>query len=65
MKQNIASLVNEYFNNKNYYVEYINIQKNSINGIVYYEKQKCFFKALEIEDINKEITGYKLLKEKR
>ena len=29
MKENIANLVNNYFNINNYYVEYTNIQKNS------------------------------------
>lgn len=58
------NLVKTYFNSKNYNIEYINIQKNSINGIIYCGKLKCFFKILEIKEMNNEITGYLLLKNK-
>lgn len=60
---NVDDEITSYFKEQKYKVEYINVQNNSINGIVV-KDEKYFFKVLSRIELNQELKGYKLVKNK-
>lgn len=60
---NVDDEITSYFKEQKYKVEYINVQNNSINGIVI-KDEKYFFKVLSRIELNQELKGYKLVKNK-
>lgn len=60
---NVDDEITSYFKEQKYKVEYINVQNNSINGIVI-KDEKYFFKVLSRTELNQELKGYKLVKNK-
>lgn len=57
----IVDTIKIYFKEQKYDIEYINVQNNSINGIVI-KGDKYFFKALSINELKQELKGYELVK---
>ena len=56
-KFNISELI-LFLTRQKYDIEYINVQNNSINGIVYYNDKKLFFKFLNELQFFNELRGY-------
>ncbi len=50
--------IQEKFDMINYKVQYVNIQNNSINGVIKKGKSKYFFKILKEQEFINEIVGY-------
>jgi len=63
LKRRVSRILKSH-NKKNFKIIRVNIQKNSVNGILFIENKKFFFKLLDHENGEKEIKGYNSLIEK-